>query len=187
MNLSLITFNKEEKMKRKTFWVVTFSVILLLFCNTSISFAGQDLWPNREGELCWYVYTDDIDPDDVVPEEADGYLRLYVVNTGNNYYLVHGSNTEPYDEIPPNGTQLTNGNAIVYTDTILMHASSSGFDDDEVRGWLGTVELDPDTLHGKLQGVGINFDKNSPPSGNNGYVNFDGVQTLVYDPDCVPE
>ena len=116
-------------MKGKVFCVSICFVILFVFGATSISFAGPNLWPNKQGELCWYAYQIELNIEDPLPdpEKANGYVRLNVIKTGNNYYLVHGSNTEPYDEDPPDGTQLANGNAIVYSDTILIHASSSGY------------------------------------------------------------
>ena len=173
-------------MKGKSFFVATCSVIIFVFCISSLSLAAE-LWPKKDQQLCWYAYQADLDFPIPASVDPTGLVRLWVMHSGKNQALVHGSNTEPHDAVPPDGTQLANGNAIVYSDIILIHASSSGYGLDEVRGWLGTIELNPDTLNGYFRGVGINYNTLLSPSGENGYVNYDEVQTLIYDPDCAPE
>lgn len=151
-------------MKPKILFLVALPVTIIVLLSASVSFSGSDLWPKKEGELCWDVYS--------IPGSTSptGFLRLYILKTGENYYLVHGSNIEADDE------PLVNGNAIVYEDKIMIHASSSSYDDDEVRGWLGTVQLDRESLDGSFQGVGINWEKTTPPVG---YVTSDGEQELL--------
>jgi hypothetical protein len=180
MNILLMTAKRRKIMKGKAFWVATCSAIIFVFCISTLSFAGGELWPKKEGELCFNAYQHY----PIVPtDNPDGLVRLWAMNTGNNHYLVHGSNTEPHPDYPPStpepvSIQLFNGNAIVYIDNILMHISSSGYDATEVRGWLGTIDLDSDALVGPFQGVGINFPIGSPPG--SGYVTYDGIQTLEY-------
>jgi len=109
------------------------------------------------------------------------------MHSGKNQALVHGSNEEPPPPAEmPESTQLTNGNAIVYPDNIVMHVSSSGpsedFYSDEVRGWLGTIKLNRDTLNGKFHGVGLHLDRSSYPPTYTGEFKYDGIQTLEYIP-----
>jgi len=181
-------------MKGKSFFVATCSVIVLVFCISTLSFAADELWPKKEGEVCFNAYQQ-VCPA-TLQDKPTGLVRLWVMNTGNNNYLVHGSNTEPHPNYPPEdwdglfSKQLTNGNAIVSSDKILMHMTSSGYtmSDDivpltvEVRGWLGTVELDPNDLSGCLVGVGINY----YPLDDDGEIKYDGRQALWYTP-CPPE
>ncbi len=165
-------------MKRKRFFLGALSVIIIVFLSASVSFSGQNLWPKKAGELCWEVYSDSdsLDP--------TGLLRLYIMNTGKNYYLVHGSNTES------DHTPLVNGNAIVYPDKIVIHASSSGYSGDqddpiEVRGLMGTIILNPNTLNGSFRGVNIKYDivpTLEDPNAGTGSVSYDGVQTLTFVP-----
>jgi len=172
-------------MKLKAFWVATCSVIIFVFCTTSFSFAGPKLWPLKSGELCWAVYQPPSPVDPEYPPDEDslppwhGLLKLYVFQTGKNHYLVNGSSKETNDE------PLVNGSAILKDDSITIHASSSGFDDDEVRGLIGTIKLDGDTLNGIFQGIGIRWDKkDTPPSG---HFTYDDEQVLIHLSSCPAE
>jgi len=154
-------------MKQKKFFLLALPAAIIVLLSASISFSDQDLWPNKEGELCWDVYSDPS-----MGAEPTGLLRLYIIKTGRNYYLVNGSNLEEDDE------PLVIGNAKVYPDRIKIHASSSGFDGDEVRGLLGTIILDRETLNGSFQGVGIKWEK----SAEIGDISYDGEQEIVFRP-----
>lgn len=161
-------------MKRKRFFLGALSVSIIVLLSASISFSGQDLWPKKAGELCWDVYS---------PSQT-GLLRLYIMKTGKHHYLVNGSNEEI------DGTPLVNGNAIVYPDKIVIHASSSGYSGDpddpsEVRGLLGTIILDRETLDGSFRGVIIKYDivpTLEDPNAGTGDVSYDGVQSLIFVP-----
>jgi len=166
-------------MKQKKFFLVALPVTIIVLLSASISFSGQDLWPKKAGELCWDVYSDLDSPD------PTGLLRLYIIKAGKHHYLVNGSNEE-IDHTP-----LVNGNAIVYPDKIVIHASSSGYsggslDPSEVRGLLGTIILDRETLDGTFRGVNIKY-KILPEypgdlEANTGGVSYDGVQSLIFVP-----
>jgi len=100
------------------------------------------------------------------------------MKAGKHHYLVNGSNEES------DHTPLVNGNAIVYPDKIVIHASSSGYSGDpddpsEVRGLLGTIILDPETLDGSFRGVIIKYDIGAMDPGS---VSYDGVQELKFVP-----
>ena len=161
-------------MKGKRFCLVALSVTVIVLLSVSISFSGQDLWPKKDGELCWEVDS---------PNQI-GLLRLYIMKTGKDRYLVNGSNEE-IDHTP-----LVNGNAIVYPDKIVIHASSSGYSGDplvptEVRGLLGTIILDPNTLNGSYRGVNFKYEiqpTTDDPNAGFGEVLYDGVQTLTFVP-----
>ena len=162
-------------MKRKRFFLGALSVSIMVLLSASISFSGQDLWPKKAGELCWEVDS---------PTQT-GLLRLYIMKTGKDHYLVNGSNEETNNETP-----LVNGNAIVYPDKIVIHASSSGYSGEpdtpsEVRGLLGTIILDRETLDGSFRGVNIKYDivpTQEDPNAGTGSVSYDGVQTLTFVP-----
>lgn len=121
-------------------------------------FAGPSPWPQSKGELCW-------------TNDSNGeVIRLAVVRTIGNNYLVHGMATGE-DNLAT--TSLVNGNAVRMGDKILMHFTASGSDMEltmnpgtyvnEAHGAVGRVIFDAATLHGHVVAIDFNCDSNTPP------------------------
>ena len=132
-------------------------------------FAGPSPWPQSKGELCW------------INDSNDEVIRLAVVRTVGNNYLVHGMATKGDLET----TSLVNGNAVRIGNQILMHFSASGANldstDPEVHGALGRVIFDATTLDGQV--VAIDFNCESGPTScqiDNTYSGM--IRTLTYIP-----
>jgi hypothetical protein len=152
--------------------IAAFVFFYFVFAMTVTSFADQSLWPKNKGELCWDVC-------DIYGENCDSLVKLAVMKTVGNHYIVNGVNIEP------DGPQLANGNAEIDGDLILINVSSAGLTPgSEVRGFMGLVVLDANTLDGTVEGIGINFDISGSTGGD---FSYDGTQYLYYDPDCSPD
>jgi len=162
-------------MRKMTYAIAAIAFVFFIFSPATVSFAGQSLWPNNKGELCWDVYIwDEVEEKEI----CTGLVKLAVMKTVGDHYIVHGTNTEAA------GAQLANGNAeIIDDDSILINVSSAGLTPDtEVRGFMGLVVLDADTLNGTVEGIGVNYDT----VGGSGKFSYDGVQYMYYDPTCTP-
>jgi hypothetical protein len=110
------------------------------------------------GEYCWQ----DVD---------GGIARLAITNMGNEHYLVNGRHTETSGLV-----QVVNGNAEIVGAQVIIHITTSTFDANEVKGFLGTMVLDLPGLDGTLEGVDVSYEKPAGP----GAVTYDGVQTLTF-------
>lgn len=155
----------------KTSKVVTVSIVMvaIFFCWFNTLHAGQSLWPKNKGEICLYN------------EDADENIRLAVINTIGNHYIVHGFVTKSGENMT-----LVNGNAVVNGNMVSIHFSASGYAGimnktgvTEAHGIVGRVELYASDLTGWAVGVGFHCD--DPPLGDCNFSN-DGVHRLLHVP-----
>ena len=124
-------------MKSFRFAIISFFILfgLLVLAGSSSVEASDYL-----GEFCW--------------ESAKGWLiRIALTHAGDGHYTVNGRVTE-------NGhVQAGHGNAEIVGSEVIMHLTSSGFDDTGIWTCVGTAVLDPATLDGVLNSMGIYCDK----------------------------
>lgn len=121
--------------------------------------AGPSAWPANKGEFC------------LRNTNNDEMVRVAVMRTVGNNYTVQGFATES-----SGGKSLFNGNAIVEGDSVLMHVSSSGYMEAEHHTWgsVGTVELNANTLYGRVIGINFHCDVDTALCA----VDYDGIQGL---------
>jgi len=122
-------------------------------------YAGSDLWPKNKGEVCWTTNGE--------------IVRLAVVRTLNNHYLIHGTITEAGHK-----DTLINGNAEIIGDEVMMHTTLSWARVDEVNTYSGIVTLDLTTLNGTYEGLSNYYVKSSGETG----ISYDGPHNLNYIP-----
>jgi len=149
----------------KFFRVVLPGVIILVafICWVGLSDADSaNLWPNKHGELCWSV---------TPPSGTLTTVKLAVVRTVGDHYIVHGTITE-------NGyIRCVNGNAEIVGNKVIMSGSTSGiYNGIELIGGIGLVELDLSTLNGFSEGINMWYDV-STGKGDWGTIKYDGVVT----------
>jgi hypothetical protein len=130
----------------KFFKVVLPGVIIAVafFCWLGLSDADSaNLWPNKHGELCWEV---------TPPMGTQTIVKLAVVRTVGDHYIVHGTITETLitgEEY----VRCLNGNAEIVDNKVIIHGSTSGIYGTELIGALGMVELELSTLNGFSEGL----------------------------------
>jgi hypothetical protein len=142
-------------MKIYRFAVISFFMVfgLLVLVGSSSVEAAQYL-----GEYCWQ-------------DSGGGIARLAITHMGNGHYLVNGRHTDPSGYV-----DAVNGNAEVVGSQVIMHITSSGFDVNEVRGFMATIVLDHSSLNGTMEGVNVLYQKPAGP----GVISYDGPQTLTF-------
>jgi hypothetical protein len=156
---------------------IAVAAIFLCWCNSV--HAGPSLWPSNKGEICFN-------------NTSNGrFVRLGVMRTVGNNYIVHGFVTEGVG----NPYSLFNGNAIVDGDKILMHVSSSGYQGSvektntgyvphvtEIYGSIGRVELSASDLTGWVLSFGLHCQGNVP----NNNCDFDSAVIQNLEPTPCP-
>jgi hypothetical protein len=142
-------------------------ITVAFFCWVGLSSVDSaDLWPNKHGELCWKVYPPSSPFDPTM-------VKLAVVRTFNDHYLVHGTVTET--EGSTEYVRCINGNAEIVNGKVIMHGSTAVlYPNGHLIGGLGLVELNLSTLNGWSEGINIWYDTSSGP-GNTGEVKYDGI------------
>jgi hypothetical protein len=120
-------------------------------------FAGPVLWPQNKGKLCWKMT-------DINGEHAE-IMKLAVMRTVGNNYVVQGKVTDKEH------ITLVNGNAVQAGNEILMHLTGSGamVVGDTVtvfHGLIGQAWFDAQTLVGWGTGADFNCDPgaSTPPA-----------------------
>ena len=139
-------------------------IAVALMCWVGLSDADSaDLWPNKSGELCWDIFKED--PPGTLVQIAT--VKLAIVRTFKDHYIVHGTITE-------NGyIRCLNGNAEVVDNIVIMHGNTSGIypqDDPQVSpheliGGMGLVELRLSDLGGTSLGIDMWYDTDIAGSG----------------------
>ena len=136
-------------------------LVILLSCLGISSVKGAEVWPDKEGELCWKNNEGDI-------------IKLSIENMREKHYLAHGT----YTHTGSGGyIRLLDGNAEIIGNQIIMNLSSSRCDasKETICASTGTVELDSKTLDGSTSGVSYYYEKKTGKSG----INYDGPTKLV--------
>lgn len=153
----------------KKFLFVVLTILVLTFTLTSPSFAKDDydLWPSKDGMLCWGVE---------YKGETLGYVEMAIREVAGKYYVVAGKNIEiEVDEVTKDeliyDIQWFDGSAEVIADIddyrIVINVSSAGYRPDDRHAALGTLELDKN-LGGTLRVLEIwaldhdNYDWSGP-------------------------
>ena len=136
-------------------------VVAVVICWGVTVNADPSVWPNQKGELC------------VHNETTGETARIAVMKTVGNNYIVQGVTTEA------TGTTLFDGSAVVNGNVVSMSISGSGYDpsDDEVHGFVGTVELDLALNSGWVKMVGFHCSGQGPDPTGCDFSN-DGTQIL---------
>ncbi len=134
--------------------VIGIVMVSILWCWFNAVHAGSSLWPSNKGEICFNNTAN------------NEFVRLAVMHTIGNNYIVHGFVTE---DAGLGNKSLFNGNAIVDGDKILMNVSVSGHKGninnvDEVYGSFGRVELKAGDLTGWVAGIDFHCEPTLTPS-----------------------
>jgi hypothetical protein len=138
-------------------------IVVALLCWIGLSDADSaNLWPNKQGELCWSLSP---------PSGYGTTVQLAIVRTFKDHYIVHGTITE---ELPGGDyVRCLNGNAEIVGGDVIMHGSTAGIYGDELIGGMGYVTLNLNDLGGTSMGISMWYDISTGP-GDAGSVKYDG-------------
>ena len=138
-------------------------VVVALLCWFGLSDADSaSLWPNKQDELCWTLYP---------PSGTPTIVKLAIVRTYKEHYIVHGTITEFFSSGPY--VRCINGNAEIVDSEVIMHGSTAGIYGDELIGGMGIVTLNLNDLNGASIGIQMWYDMSYGP-GDMGTVKYDG-------------
>ena len=139
-------------------------IMVAFLCWVGLSDADSaNLWPKKQGELCWSVSP---------PSGNTTTVKLAIVRTFKDHYIVHGTITEILGSVPY--VRCLNGNAEIVGSNVIMHGSTSGlYNGNELIGGVGFVELRLSDLYGFSEGINMWYDT-SGASGLYGLVKYDG-------------